>query len=322
MVYNDTTHHARHYCTEVTPDCPVSLTTYGYYPNLSANSFFLALFALCCVSQLVLGTWRKTWTWLVVLAIGTFGEAVGYGGRVMMNHNPWSGAGFKTQICCLVLAPSFLAAGIYVTLKHLVIYCGAENSKLKPRLIPWIFIGADFGSIVLQALGGGIAASAGDHNVNPKLLNAGNGLIVAGIAFQVATMAVCGLFIIDFYLRFQKAKKAGSLATMRSEYEKHQNVAKEARNFKIFCFAIALAFITIWIRCIYRLPEMAGGWGNTLMRNEKEFLVLDGAMVGIACILMTVFHPGFWFEPMRKFKRPASVQSDIVDQPENFESKS
>lgn len=24
------------------------------------------------------------------------------------------------------------------------------------------------------------------------------------------------------------------------------------------------------------LPEMAGGWGNSLMRKETEFLVLDG----------------------------------------------
>jgi len=322
MVFNETTRHARHYCTEITPDCPVSLTTYGYYPNLSANSFFIAVFALCCILQLVLGTWRKTWTWLVVVSLGTFGEAVGYGGRVLMHHNPWSGAGFKTQICCLVLAPSFLAAGIYVTLKHVVIYCGAENSRLKPRWIPWAFIGADFFSIVLQALGGGIAASAGDHNVNKSLLNTGDGLIVAGIAFQVATMAVCGLFIIDFYIRFKRAKKARSTGTMQSEYEKRQDVPKEARNFRVFCVAMAVAFATIWIRCIYRLPEMAGGWGNALMRNEDEFLVLDGGMVGIACVLMTVWHPGFYFEPMRKFKRPTSVQSDFAEQPESYEAKS
>jgi len=28
---------------------------------------------------------------------------------------------------------------------------------------------------------------------------------------------------------------------------------------------------------VARLPEMAGGWGNHLMRSEVEFLVLDGA---------------------------------------------
>jgi hypothetical protein len=37
-----------------------------------------------------------------------------------------------------------------------------------------------------------------------------------------------------------------------------------------------VAYVTVLIRCIYRLPEMAGGWGNALMRNEREFLLLDG----------------------------------------------
>jgi hypothetical protein len=45
-------------------------------------------------------------------------------------------------------------------------------------------------------------------------------------------------------------------------------------------------------------------------------------MVGIACVLMTVFHPGFFFEPMRKFKRDGSVQGAVVEQPEAFEQKS
>jgi RTA1 like protein len=219
---------------------------------------------------------------MIVMVIGTFGEAVGYGGRIMMHSNPWSGAGFKTQICCLVLAPSFLAAGIYVTLKHIVLYCGPEHSRLKPRLYPWTFITMDFGSIVLQAIGGGVAASAtvGDKRFR-KLLDAGDGLIVAGIAFQVATMAICGLVMIDYYRRFHKAKK-GSMATTAindgagSEWEKNRSDPHIKRNLRVFVSAITVAFVTIWIRCIYRLPEMAGGWGNGLMRKENEFLLLDG----------------------------------------------
>jgi hypothetical protein len=169
-----------------------------------------------------------------------------------MHNNPWSGAGFKTQICCLVLAPSFLAAGIYVTLKHIVLYCGPENSRLKARLYPWIFIGCDFGSIILQAIGGGTAAAAGDHGENRKLLDVGDGLIVAGIAFQVATMAVCAAFMLDFYLRFQKNKKRQAAERIETEYEKSQTQPNAARNFRIFCFAIGLAFLCILIRCIYR----------------------------------------------------------------------
>ncbi|KAI1619027.1 RTA1 like protein-domain-containing protein [Exophiala viscosa] len=300
---SNSTHYTRHFCTQISPECPVEDSTYGYYPNLGVNSFFIALFGLCLFAQLFLGVWRRTWTYLVVVGIGCFGEAVGYIGRIIMHHNPWSPAGFKTQICCLVLAPSFLAAGIYVTLKHVVIYCGPEHSRLRPNLYPWIFIGCDFGSIVLQAIGGGTAAAAGSQGQNKKLLKAGDDLIVAGIAFQVATMAVCGVLVLDYFLRFQKAKKTKSEAHLESEYEKNATQGKASRNFRIFCIAMGLAFLTIFIRCIYRLPEMAGGWGNKLMQNEHEFLLLDGMMVGIASVLMTIFHPGFFFEPMRRFKK-------------------
>lgn len=45
---------------------------------------------------------------------------------------------------------------------------------------------------------------------------------------------------------------------------------------------------------------MAGGWGNELMQNEPEFLVLDGAMIALASILMTVAYPGIFFPEMRQ----------------------
>lgn len=170
-----------------------------------------------------------------------------------MHKNPWDSDGFKMQICCQALAPSILAAGIYLTLKHMVLYCGPEHSRLKPRLYPWIFFGFDFGSIVLQALGGGIAAAAGDHAEKPKLLDIGNGLIVAGIATQVATMGVCSLLMLDFFIRFRKAKKAQSWSNgeYSSEWERNCTDPKVRRNFRIFCGSVAIAFLTTLIRCIY-----------------------------------------------------------------------
>ena len=139
-----------------------------------------------------------------------------------------------------------------MTLKHLVIYCGPEYSSLKPRLYPWVFVGCDLGSIILQSIGGGVAAGADNNVTGPKLLDARNGLMVAGIAFQVATMAVCGLVILNYYVRFQRAKKIKSQAHAESEYEKRSALPNEARNFRLFCFAIGLAYTTILIRCIYR----------------------------------------------------------------------
>ncbi|KAH1291181.1 hypothetical protein KXX11_000217 [Aspergillus fumigatus] len=45
---------------------------------------------------------------------------------------------------------------------------------------------------------------------------------------------------------------------------------------------------------------MAGGWGNPLMQKENEFLVLDGMMIALAVLALTVLHPGYFFRSIRK----------------------
>ncbi|KAK4622080.1 Efflux pump himE [Fulvia fulva] len=282
---------SREFCTEVTPQCPVELTTYGYRPTLAGNSIILALFGICTIAQLALGIKHRLPAFASVVCIACALECAGYGGRLMMNDNPWSSGGFKLQIVGLILAPSFLAAGIYLTFKHLVIVLGRQYSRLMPRLYPWIFISCDFASIVLQAIGGGIAASETE-----QLLDVGNGIIIAGIAFQVATMGVCILLAVDFAIKLWKSRSRSTADGAALENVKTYTTTTA---FYYYLGCMAVAFVTIFIRCIYRLPEMAGGWGNPLMRNEKEFLILDGAMVAIAAVLMTIAHPGIFFSEMR-----------------------
>jgi hypothetical protein len=298
-------------CNAVSPECPVSGTLYGYYPNLNANVFFAALFGLLLLAQIIIGITTRTWSFLLAVGLGVFGEMCGYIGRIIMHGNPWSDAGFEMQICCLVLAPSFLAAGIYLTLKHMVLYCGPEYSRLKAKWYPWIFIGSDLGSIIVQAIGGGVAASA-KNSTNPALLTAGDALIIAGIALQSVTMAVCGSLVLDFFLSRRRARvehkveAEGTDASLDAATLPNDVHTKSPLRFRIFCWAIGFAFVTILIRCIYRIPEMAGGWGNPRMRDEPVFLGLDGAMVALASIAFTVAHPGFMFPPMRKGKKSKS----------------
>ncbi|EAT82860.2 hypothetical protein SNOG_09595 [Parastagonospora nodorum SN15] len=280
-------------CLEVTDTCPVNATLYGYRPDMGANAFLCALFGLCFIGSLVIGIMTKTWTYTIALGIV---------GRIMMNSNPWSESGFKLQICALVLGPSFVAAAIYLTLKHFVLYCGAEYSLIKPRLYPWIFVGCDFGSMVLQGIGGGLAAAGGTKN--QKLIDGGNKMIVAGIAFQVVTMAVCGMLILVYVFRYKKGTAARHAVEEKSAYHSDKDSGSIALwKVKVFGWAVTFAYTTVLIRCIYRLPEMAGGWGNALMRNEREFLLLDGMMLAIACVLLTACHPAFFFPPFAAFRR-------------------
>jgi hypothetical protein len=159
-------------------------------------------------------------------------EAVGYGARLMMYKNPWNDSGFKIQLVFLILAPSFLAGGIYLTLKYLVLHFGQEYSRLQPGLYTWIFVGCDALSIVIQAIGGAIAASTTGH-----LLDTGNSLMMAGIAVQVVTMSLCALLAIDFAIHVLRG--AGKSNCGNSQ-------------FCCYLVSIAFSFATILIRSIYR----------------------------------------------------------------------
>ena len=70
-----------------------------------------------------------------------------------MHFNPCNETALEIQICTLVLAPSFLAAGTHLMLKHITINSGKEHSKVKPERYPWMCIGRDLFSIAIQARG-------------------------------------------------------------------------------------------------------------------------------------------------------------------------
>ncbi|KAJ5713600.1 uncharacterized protein N7483_010781 [Penicillium malachiteum] len=253
-------------CTAVSLACPVSATTYGYTPNLGGNVFFAVIFGICTIYNLAMGLKAKAWKFMVALTVGSLMELAGYIGRILMHYNLWNNGGFELQIICLILAPSFVVAAIYWSLKHIVLCLGPEHSRIKPNLYPWVFIGCDLGSILLQAAGGGVAAAA--KKTNQSLLDAGNDIMIAGITFQVVTMAVCGVLALDFAFHVVRASAGLSLD--------EKLAATNPCGFLIFCVGEAFAYLTVLICCIYRIPAMAGGWGNPLIQDETEFLVLDG----------------------------------------------
>jgi hypothetical protein len=65
----------------------------------------------------------------------------------------------------LTIGPTFLAAGIYLCMARIVVvYDGGQKqlARLKPRSYTLVFLGWDFLSLLLQAVGGAIASLAAD----------------------------------------------------------------------------------------------------------------------------------------------------------------
>jgi hypothetical protein len=134
---------------------------------------------------------------------------------------------------------------------------------LRASLYPWIFISCDIFSLVLQAVGGGVAASAN----TPSGSDIGGHIMLAGIVFQVATFTFLYILTTIFILNLR-----GGKSTLTTE----ASTMLHSKDFKIFASGVFVSSLAIYIRCLYRIAELATGWANEIMRNEVEFIVLDG----------------------------------------------
>lgn len=292
------------------------MTVLSYYPNFGANIFFAVAFGLIVLVSATIGTWKRTWTFMALVTGGCVLETVGYVGRTLLHENPWNKDAFQMQICTIILGPTFICAGIYLTLKHVSTNLNPSLSRVRPRLYPLIFLPADLTCLIIQAIGGGLAAAAGQ--TNKKLLDGGNQAIIAGIVLQVVVLMLFGITGADYWIRVRKwAHGADTSAGDVSLYH--------AKRFRSFIYAVTVAYACVMIRCIYRVAEMAGGWGNHIMQDEVSFMILDGGLVLICVTMLTAFHPGLFFPQMAN-ARKASIgeksEATTTSSPENTKIES
>ncbi len=221
----------------------------------------------------------------------------------MLSKNPWHDAAFKMQIVAIILGPTLVCIGLYLTLKHAVLSLNSSLSRIPPRIYPLVFVPADVSCLVIQAIGGGIAAAAGRDSYS--LLQHGNRTIMAGIVLQVVVLAAFGSMAGDYLFRAGRYFRSGNVAA------EHQSGAAlwVDKKFRMFVWAMAVAYAGLLIRCIYRIAEMAGGWGNHIMQDEPSFVVLESFMVLIACALLAGFAPGVFFPQMsHSFVKPVEEE--------------
>lgn len=278
----------REHCTLDT--CPLDLSYWAYLPSLAANSTFLAIFAVSLVLFLFQGILsRRFLGFTIAMVSGNILEVLGYAGRVMSYYNPFKEDGFLMQIVCLTIAPAFMAAGIYFCLSRIVSTFGARNSRIAPLSYPRIFIPCDVVSLLLQAAGGGLASAQSHADKDPTV---GNNIMIAGLAFQVATLFVFIVLATDFGLR--TLKRVRTLGKEEALDQTHAQL-RNSWPFKGFLIALAFATLCIFTRSVYRVAELSEGWNGHLIKTQRYFIGLEGAVVGAAVLSLNAFHPGLCF---------------------------
>ena len=188
-----------------------------------------------------------------------------------------------SYLVTLTIAPVFISAAIYLCLTRIIVIYGEENSRLAPRTIAIADMTSDFLSLVLQAIGGAIA----DTSDTKSTSRVGIDIMIAGLFLQAVSLAVFLLVCADFGWRCR------SRGTLDMDFGKRQT--RQRVLFKTFMAGLLLATVAVLVRSIFRVAELWEGFAGSLWNNETDFLVLDGAMIALAVLCLTLFHPGMAF---------------------------
>lgn len=108
---------------------------------------------------------------------------------------------------------------------------------------------------------------AGSSDGDTVKLDLGTNLMIAGIVFQVATLIVFAGLGIDYIVRTRRNWETVS---------ENAKIMGATKQFKRFSWALIIAFSGVFLRCVYRIAELAPGWATPIMRDEISFIILEG----------------------------------------------
>ncbi|KAF3389260.1 Sphingoid long-chain base transporter RSB1 [Penicillium rolfsii] len=282
--------------------CPLSYAHISYLPNLAGNSFYVAVFASLIPVQLLLGFYTRTWGFVVPIICGLILEVLGYVARIKMRANPFIDRWFTMYMVCLTIAPAFISAAIYLSLARIIGVYTTSASRIKQRTYSLIFVAFDVVSLLLQAAGGAITTSN-----DASTVQTGINIMIAGLASQVASLTLYLAVCVDFGWRIYRSQSRGIYryrSTLQGRERKERLTLssqfarlRASKMWAAFLICQGLATICIYIRSIFRVAELSGGFNGYLANNEITFMVLEGAMISIAAIALSTFgHSGIGFQ--------------------------
>lgn len=266
--------------------CTVDDNSYGYIPSLAAGIVFTLLFGILTLVSLYFTFRRKLW--FLSFALGGILETLGWGARSGAHGDVCNDNIFIMQIVCLILAPAFFTATLYLLL-GILIQQAPQYSILTPRSYLVIFCGIDFLSLLLQAIGGGMAGGADTQDT----LDKGTDVMVGGVFVQIAGMTAFTILGLLFILKSYRNKRTF-----------------DARILGILISATLLIFL----RNIFRAVELLSGWDGRINTTEGYLLGLDaGPMVVCLAILCYLIPLDLADDKLleRRRRSPSSSTADV-----------
>jgi hypothetical protein len=127
-------------------------------------------------------------------------------------------------------------------------------ARFPVKFFVWVFLPCDIISLILQGVGGSLSAasSGGDQT--------GVDIAMAGLIFQVITLAAFSILFTDFIVRLLRSAHARVLGQRDA----------------LFLGFLVMAIVCTLARCIFRAYELKEGYAGELISHEDLFIGLEG----------------------------------------------
>lgn len=266
------------HCTGISDDpgsnCKLKNAPYKYIPTLWVGILFTTLFGILFLAHLVISLWPGRFRrggFMLLAVTCAAGEVAGWVGRLDSHYNYFQADPYICQLVSLIISPIFATAALYVSMERIIQCVGPELARLSSKVYISIFVTGDVISLVVQAAGGSMSATASTR----EGVRHGSNVALAGVIIQVLITGPYLILLSDFLLRHyrlhKKQRASGSLAEPRW-----------TKGTIAVATATWISTIFILIRCIYRCVEMKEGWTGYLSTHELWFPIFDGAMIFFA----------------------------------------
>ncbi|GAA5861830.1 hypothetical protein JCM5353_002310 [Sporobolomyces roseus] len=245
-----------------------STSQYGYVPSLSYGGIFIGIFAITSIIHTVqVVVTRRMW-FMIFMICGGLGELIGWIMRLYSHWEPQLQDPYIGQLAVLVIAPTFYSAMLYWSLGVIIQLVAPQHSLLSARNLKIFFLVADFVSLIVQAVGGGIAGSA----ITQEDLDLGSRIMLGGIAFQLLVMII--------YVAY-----GGWWG-----YKARREVARSGKDMQYMLYALAAASACIIARGIFRTIELEEGFSGYLAVHE-QYILVDAIPVAACSYILNIIHP-------------------------------
>ncbi|KAG8168999.1 hypothetical protein KVR01_001748 [Diaporthe batatas] len=265
-------------CTLAT--CPVEEGWLSSPPPVEGTAFLLAAFATLVPVNLWIGARSRTAVYSLSLSLGLLLEVLGYSGMLLLRQNLASKSFFVLSLIGTAVGPTLITAAIYAILPHILAIYGSDLSiPLEPLWLNYFFLAFDVFTIAFQVVG--CVFAAGGHN--RVEIQQGVNVLIVGFAIQI--LSLVGFFGLYFWFMSRVFRHREILDP------RFCSVYLSAR-FKTALLFTQLALALILARTVARIIQISGGLASASSQSHTFTLVLDGALVLVAAIIVTVFPPG------------------------------